>query len=100
MVNGVDDQEEQQVARLQLNQLVWETYASRPAVGRRQNLFTQSLRDILKCSTYYLEHWLRDVETAKKVEKDGKIGWKREKMQSDNTLKNVGGTQWKNKSTT
>ena len=33
MVNGADDQEEQRVARLRLNQLVRETYASRPAVG-------------------------------------------------------------------
>ena len=100
IVNGADDQEERRVARLQLNQLIQETYASRPAVGRRQNLFTQLLRDILKRSTYYLEHWLRDLKKQRRWKKDGKIGWKRAKIQSDDTLQNNGGTQWRNKSTT
>ena len=55
------------MARLRLERVVRDIYGNRPKVGNKRTLFHKSVTEILKCSTFYLENWIRDVETAAKV---------------------------------
>ncbi len=69
LVNGKDESKRRHIERQRIEQMVREKYGERPQVGRRKDLFRCTVGEILRKSTHHLQHWLRDVDTAVRVEK-------------------------------
>ena len=69
MVNRENEEQERLIERKRLEQRVREVYSKRLSVGKRQNLYHRTIEDILTKTSHHLINWLKDVDTAIKVEK-------------------------------